>query len=304
MSNFQTTILRLYGPEGQKWLHDLPQLIHRVADWYSLYQLKPVANLSYNYVLTGMHSHPTSPEIKDTPIVLKISLDKEGLLREAEALKAFADYGAVPMISEDIEKNGLIILKQALPGRSLRSYFPFRERDSLAIASMLMQRCHRAPLPSHHHFPSLRERMSILDQSWDIPLHYLHKARYYRDLLIRSSLNETLLHGDLHHDNILEDGSDWVFIDPKGLIGDPAYEASTFIGNPIPYLWKTSEGFNGMSAQEMIQKRIIFFAETFKCPPERIQHWCFVHAVLAWAWALEDNGDPTCWYHYAVCIDD
>jgi len=41
---------------------------------------------------------------------------------------------------------------------------------------------------------------------------------------------DVLIHGDLHHRNILSaDREPWLAIDPKGLIGDPAYDAVTFL---------------------------------------------------------------------------
>lgn len=41
-----------------------------------------------------------------------------------------------------------------------------------------------------------------------------------------------LLHGDLHHDNILlaEDGT-YKIIDPKGVVGDPVFDVSRFVLN-------------------------------------------------------------------------
>ena len=57
--------------------------------------------------------------------------------------------------------------------------------------------------------------------------------RLYVDLLA-SSAPAVLLHGDLHHGNILRHGEDWVAIDPKGVIGEPAYECGPLLFNPLP----------------------------------------------------------------------
>jgi streptomycin 6-kinase len=38
--------------------------------------------------------------------------------------------------------------------------------------------------------------------------------------LLSSPCKQLVLHGDLHHDNILNDGNDWLTIDPKGIIGE------------------------------------------------------------------------------------
>ena len=43
-----------------------------------------------------------------------------------------------------------------------------------------------------------------------------------------------LLHGDLHHDNILRKGDrDWVVIDPQGVVGAGFLEAGRFLQNHV-----------------------------------------------------------------------
>lgn len=51
--------------------------------------------------------------------------------------------------------------------------------------------------------------------------------------LIETTPQPVFLHGDLHHENILLHGEKWRPIDPKGLYGDPAYECTAFLRNPI-----------------------------------------------------------------------
>ena len=46
-----------------------------------------------------------------------------------------------------------------------------------------------------------------------------------------------VLHGDLHHDNVLRHGDGWVVIDPHGYVGDAAVEPATMLYNPIPYVF-------------------------------------------------------------------
>ena len=45
----------------------------------------------------------------------------------------------------------------------------------------------------------------------------------------------TVLHGDLHHDNVLHGSRGWLAIDPKGLIGERTYEVANLLGNPWPH---------------------------------------------------------------------
>jgi streptomycin 6-kinase len=52
--------------------------------------------------------------------------------------------------------------------------------------------------------------------------------------LCSSQRYRRLLHGDLHHGNVLHDSErGWVAIDPKGVLGEPEYEIGVALRNPI-----------------------------------------------------------------------
>lgn len=153
----------------------------------------------------------------------------------------------------------------------------------MAVFCKVMQRLHQASNHVVGSFPHIKDWLDALDKAWDIPEHHLQKARRLRDNLLQTSRNERLLHGDLHHENILQHGETWVVIDPKGVIGEPSYEVAAFIRNPMPDLLNLAE------ARAIISHRIQYFANAFALSKERILDWCFVQAVLALAWALEEN---------------
>lgn len=275
---FHSNILNIYGEKGKSWLADLPELIAEISSKLDLRDLKEVTNLTCNYVLSGFHG--------DNPIILKLGLDHEALIREAFALKRFAGYGAVNVLAEDY---GMLLLEKAVPGTSLKSCFPNREQESIEIACRVMKKLHQARIPEHHNFPHIQDWLTALDKDWNIPDAYLTKSRQLRDQLLKTSAADALLHGDLHHDNILQNGDDWMVIDPKGVIGEPAYEVAAFIRNPIPELLHHAD------ATTIIHNRITQFSELLGIPAKRILDWCFVQAVLAWAWALEDGCDTGYW---------
>ena len=57
--------------------------------------------------------------------------------------------------------------------------------------------------------------------------------RIYADLVRRSAM-PALLHGDLHHYNVLSDRArGWCAIDPKGVVGELEYELGAALRNPI-----------------------------------------------------------------------
>ena len=272
---FESNIINIYGKKGQQWLDDLPKLITQVEATYGLSNLKPVEALSYNYVLTGLQGSKA--------VILKLGLDTDGFKREAAALMAFSGFGVVEVLSAN---NGLLLLECAVPGVSLRSYFPEKDDEAINITAHVIKRLHKAPIPSPHQFPHVKDWLAVLDSDLKIPAQTLQKARELRDQLLKTAAPDILLHGDLHHDNILQNGNNWVAIDPKGVIAEPAYEVAAFIRNPIPELLTHD------NAPNIIHNRITRFSEfLIELPSQRILDWCFVQAVLSWMWAIEDGCD-------------
>lgn len=276
MTSFESNIINIYGEKGQQWLEHLPKLLTQLSNTDGLSNLNPVSNLSYNYVLSGFQG--------PRPIILKLGLDADGIKREAAALMAFEDFGVVQVFSENTE---LLLLERAVLGVSLKSYFPERDDEAIDITANVIKRLHKAPIPSTHAFPHIKDWLEALDGDLKIPVQTLQKAREIRDQLLKTAMLDVLLHGELHHDNILQNGENWLVIDPKGVIGEPAYEIAAFIRNPMPELLSIQ------APEEMIQKRIKVFANLLELPSQRILDWCFVQAVLSWVWALEDGCDAS-----------
>lgn len=276
MTPFQSNIISIYGKKGRQWLGHLPNRVAQLANTYGLSNLKAVNNLSYNYVLSGLQG----PQ----PIILKLGLDIDGFKREAAALMTFSGFGVVEILSEN---NGLILVECAVPGISLKSYFPDNDDQAINITANVIKRLHKAPIPNTHAFPHVKDWLEALNGGLEIPVQILQKAREIRDKLLKTTGPDVLLHGDLHHDNILQNGEDWLVIDPKGVIGEPAYEVAAFIRNPMPEL------LNHDDAPNIIQGRVTRFAAALKLTERRIIDWCFVQAVLSWVWALEDDCDAS-----------
>ncbi len=264
MKLLKRNILNIYGNQGRTWLAELPQRVEKISTKWGLSELALVDNMSYNYVMAGLKDN--------TPIILKLSPDH--LQHEAMALKAFAGRGAVEVLEEEV---GALLLERAMPGISLKSYFPKRDEESIKITCDIMKRLHH---PSSG-FPHIKDWLKVLNKEWDVP--YLQKARQLRDRLLGTSDDTVLLHGDLHHDNILSCGNEWRVIDPKGVIGEPAFEVAVFIRNPTEELLTS----------DILKNRIHAFAKELNLDFYRIRDWCFVESVLSRVWDIEDNMKPS-----------
>ncbi len=276
MNTFESNNISLYGENGREWLATLADITTAVAKQHELTQLQPIANLSYNYVVTG-YQH-------NKPIILKLSLDYLGLRKEAQALNTFNGHGAGQVLAEG---KGYLITERAIPGTSLNTYFPNNDDQSIVILCRVIARLHQAPIANNHHFPTLRDWLAVFEQPLAIPERYLNKARMLRDKLLNTSTKTVLLHGDLHHDNLLQHDNDWMVIDPKGVVGDPVYEVCAFIRNPIPDLLAVED------PNAIINNRISQCAAMLGYAEQRIRDWFYVDSILSWAWQLQDGLDSS-----------
>ena len=104
--------------------------------------------------------------------------------------------------------------------------------------------------------------------------------------LIGSMAEPVLLHGDLHHDNILAAQREpWLAIDPKGLVGEPAYEVGALLRNP--HLRRLVAAPN---VEQTMARRVAQLSEELSLDRERIRGWGLAQAVLS-AWSsIEDHG--------------
>ncbi|MGO8947281.1 MAG: aminoglycoside phosphotransferase family protein, partial [Ktedonobacterales bacterium] len=76
----------------------------------------------------------------------------------------------------------------------------------------------------------------------------------------------------------------WLAIDPKGIIGEPAYDTGIFLRDPVTRILNTPQ------PERFLARRIDQLAEELGFDRERIRDWGFAQAVLSACWFLEDNG--------------
>ncbi len=292
MQTFKHNIMVQYGNEGKKWLDSLSKMITEIGQKHNLSGLTPVNNMTFNYVVSGYQN--------DQPIILKIGMNSKALAKEASCLKAFANHATAKVIVDD---GHMIIMQRAVPGGTIKDYFPDNDSEATKILCACIKTLHKASMPESHNFYHLSELFKTLDQKLDIPDEILAKAKHLRDKLFSTTTKEVLLHGDLHHDNILNNGDsksrhssksedEWLVIDPKGFIGDPAFEPAACLCNPIPELLQENQ------PSEIIENRIKICSAELGIDSRRIADWLYTKSVLCWAWSLEDNLDTSYWLKF------
>jgi streptomycin 6-kinase len=102
--------------------------------------------------------------------------------------------------------------------------------------------------------------------------------------LLAEPRDVVVLHGDYHHDNVLDGGErGWLVIDPKGLIGERGFEYANLFRNP------TAEQ---ALAPGVLARRAAIVAERARLEPRRLLKWVLAYAGLGAAWSIESGHDP------------
>lgn len=234
-------------------------------------------------------------------IVLKLGVPCEELMSEVAALNVFDGIGAARLLDYDAQI-GALLIERVIPGTPL---FKVQHGPaSVRTAAALMRRLWR-PASDDSSFPTLIvwfgafERLRQQDNggTGPFPSQVITKAEHTLTELIASSRHRMVLHGDLHHSNILlSESSEWLAIDPKGISGDPGYEIGPFMLNQLP--------INSTSAtMEILNHRIAVFSEELNISRERLGRWAYCYAVLSALWDFEEAAEWSDTINLAIMLD-
>lgn len=291
MDLLKRNIINLYGKKGRDWINNLPIIIAELSRYWELSHIMPVDNMTFNYVVKAITT-------TNQPVVLKISCDEKSISDEIQALNYFDGNGSVRLIAHYPAYHALL-LQQAIPGITLKSLYPSQIEYVMDAYIDTMRKLHNKQLVNKNSYRHISNWLSVIDSlSEDVcPLHLIRKAITLKNELLASMKSEIFLHGDLHHDNILKDGDQWLAIDPKGIIGEPAFEIAAF---DFMYV---NELANKMDVKNIFEARVCQLANKAKLDAQRIKKWIFVRLMLMAAWYIEDNGDPTWAITLANAVD-
>lgn len=278
-TSFTTTIRNTFGEDGKRWLAELPDLLAEVSRRWELTLGEPFL-LSYNYVCAATRAD-------GTPAVLKIGVPNRELSSEIAALRLYDGEGACRLYESDPEA-GILLLECLLPGTMLCDYAD--DETETAIAAEVMKRIWR-PAPEGEPLITLKSWFDELaglrprfgGGTGPFPKGIVEQVERLIPELFAASSPPLLIHGDLHHFNILSSARGWLAIDPKGVIGPPEYEVGPLLINP----W---DELKGADAVRISERRIAILAECLDFDRQRIRAWAIAHSVLSAWWDLEENG--------------
>ena len=263
-------VTEAWGQSGADWLDRLPGLVAEIEQQWSVRASAPF-DLSFHYV---------APAVREdgTEVVLKLGVPNGDYGRGVAALRVSGDRGAVRLLKSD-PLLGVMMIERLKPGNYLGDVPD--ESEAISLAAGVMRRFWQAA-PSDHQFPEVSEYegglewlRSQLAGTSPLPRPMVVRAEAMLRELLEEGNEPVVLHGDLHPGNILSaEREPWLAIDPKGVVGDPAYELGPFIYN----LRLPKE-----RPAHVLARRLDQFAEELGFERERIVNAATSRAVLA-AW--------------------
>jgi len=273
-------MVNIYGSRAEEWVRSLPDLISRSEAQFDIKLEAPFKNLSYNYIAHGKTG-------KGRPIVLKLSIEKKELAQEMQALNAFAGRGAVEVIERN-DQLGAAVLEHVLPGTPLSAMLD--DRASTEIFCEVLGRLRSLRVPEENDFHQMRRWFEAFVRyrnrfGTEGPLsdHCLAGAEAILEELLATTTETALLHGDLHHDNILQTSEgDWAVIDPKGIIGDIHFETIQYLLN---YIHRDGD------SNTVLNRRVEMISQRLRLDRSRIARWGIARGVLEACWAIENGAD-------------
>jgi streptomycin 6-kinase len=223
----------------------------------------------------------TAPEGK---AILKL-LTPSGVKDEAggaAALQWFGGQGAVRLL----QCNEKAYLLEYADGEPLSALVKRGEDDKAAeVIGRLLNQLHKPGAPPAGLATLRRRFQSLFKKAEEGEALYLRGAEV-ADKLLSSEKDICVLHGDLHHDNIFNSQRGWLAIDPKGLVGEPMFDAANALCNPV-HMPEMVENETRLLRQAEIISSITGFDRA------RLLAFTFAYACLSAAWSIEDNEDPT-----------
>ncbi|GGV07636.1 hydroxyurea phosphotransferase [Actinomadura cremea] len=257
------------GAAGAAWLAGLPGIVDELLERWGCVPDGEVVHGHVAVIVPVRRAAGTA--------ALKVSFPHPGNVHEPDAFAVWAGRGAV-LLHERDDARFAMLLERA------RTSTLAEVEDGDEVVAVAGRLGRRLAVPAPPGLPRLRDRADEWEESLrkdaaELP-HTMPRPVVDAALATVRELGrdqpETLVHGDLHPGNVLRaEREPWLAVDPKGVVGDPAYDGGTLL---------KSRGLTFLEANDphKAARRVLdVFAEAAELDRERVRRWAQFHAVQA-----------------------
>jgi streptomycin 6-kinase len=262
-------------PGGPEWLERLPRLAQECAEQWGVQLGAPLAGGNVSLVLAAGED-----------AVLKINFPEPESEHEANALALWEGRGTVQLLAYDPERRALLI-ERCVPGTTLWGLGD--EREANRIAAGLLLRIWRPP-PAAHPYRLLADEAA----RWadELPRLWEQLGRPFDRALVDEAVDSArelsatqaqlvVVHQDYHGGNVLRAAREpWLVIDPKPLVGEPAFDAASLLRD------RRDELTRDPAPERRIRARLDQLTAELGLDGERLRGWGIVHAL---AWGMSER---------------
>jgi streptomycin 6-kinase len=209
-------------------------------------------------------------------------------------LRHYAGQGAVRLLEED-DTVGALLMERVSPGTMLADLALHDDAAATDIAAAVMARLWQPPPPDHPFLTVADWGQAFVryraqwGNSGPVDAAVIDRADALFHHLADTQTDLVVLHGDLHHDNILSAGDGWQAIDPKGIVGEPAYEIGALLRNPGPLIARHPD------LAALTRARVDRICARLSLDRQRVLAWSDAQLVLSVVWLIEDHGPDSGW---------
>jgi len=245
-------------------------------------QVTDLTPTSLTYLYSGLY--------QEKPVILKYIEETQSFFQEKQTLSLFASDFCIPLLASD-DKNQVLVLEKLIPGTTLKEISDAHKASQ--IFSHIIKSLPKLSEPGLI-YPTLEEWLSIIPNHSLLEKKLQDKAEATLIKLSSIPRNAYLLHGDLHHENILESQRGWMCLDPKGVIGPMEFEIALYLLNPLDQKPSLDRFF----------KKVADLQRELGADPTLMKGFAFQRSLLGAIWAAEDQRPTEPWLAWSELLQD
>ena len=264
-----TSVVGYNGDDGRRWLAGLPGTVAGLARRWSLTIGEPFPPGTCALVVRAQRG--------EARLVLKVPFVDDETRSEPDALRLWDGDGAVRLLDDD-PATGALLLEHLAPGTPLADE---PDRDAAVVVACDLARRLRRVAPAGHRFPAAAE----LGRLWavELPDRWVAAGRPVaadvvdravaaagRVAVVAASEAVVVVNRDLHLGNVLAaEREPWLVIDPKPLVGEPAFDAGHLVGDAVA----------DDPTPRRVARLVALVADGLEADEGRVRDWALVRAL-------------------------